>query len=295
MFEESPEGELTQVAFYSLYKDAFVPYADRYFALPASDVIKNVSVVFPSAQAMVLPGPPTKFVVKGVDRKKLVRATDKFRCRWDRSQCAHDPCESTSELYDHILEQHINPNSEAQVSCSWTSCSHPPLSKAHIRGHILTHLPAMQPPPRHPMQEDTITLPYSGFPHPVADPTTRPLPPLRSDPVSYSVPAGEPSSIALTALLCLRVLFRASFTSSAAAPRVDENHFGFPGVVEDIEEKDGDEEDIGGQTDSEKEGERRGRKAFAGARHLLEKVNIRDDTLQGWVLEMVDAGLTGKT
>ena len=54
----------------------------------------------------------------------------------------------------------------------------------------------------------------------------------------------------------LRVLFRAAFASSDAAPRVDENHFGFPGVVEDME--DGEEEQLGSSED-EKEGERKGR------------------------------------
>ena len=69
MFEENAEHELTQVAFYAMYKDTFLPYQDRYYCLPASEVIKSVTSVFPSAQAMVIQGTPQKFVVRGVDRK----------------------------------------------------------------------------------------------------------------------------------------------------------------------------------------------------------------------------------
>lgn len=294
MFEVNPDHELTQVAFYNMYKDTFLPYNDRYYALPASEVIKSVTAVFPSAQAMVLPGPPQRFVVRGVDRKKDVRAVDRFKCRWDRSECTKGPFTSTSELYEHLLEDHINPHAELQISCTWATCSHGPLAKAHIRGHVLTHIPAMQPNPRHPTQDDLVTLPAEGFPHPVPDPTTRPPPPPRSSALVYTQPAKDPSHTALTALLCIRILFRASFASSDTAPRVDDEHFGFPGVVEEVGEKEGDEE-MGAATDSEREGERRGRKAFVGVRHLLEGVRLRDETLQSWINEMVDAGLTGNT
>jgi chromatin structure-remodeling complex subunit RSC9 len=294
MFEPNPEHELTQVAFYAMYKDTFLPYQDRYYCLPASEVIKSVTAVYPTAQAMVNEDAQQKFVVRGVDRKKDVRAMDRFRCRWDRSECMQGPFTSTSELYEHILEVHINPHAELQMSCLWTTCSHASLPKDQLRGHVLTHLPSMQPPVRHPSQDNFITLPHEGFPHPVADPTTRPPPPPRSAAITYSQPSKEPTHTALTALLCIRILFRASFASADAAPRVDDEHFGFPGIIEDVEEKEGDE-DMGGATDSEKEGERRGRKAFAGVRHLLEGVRIRDDTLQAWIAEMVDAGLTGTT
>jgi len=43
----------------------------------------------------------------------------------------------------------------------------------------------------------------------------------------------------------------------------------------------------------EREGERRGRKAFVGVRQLMEGVRIRDEVLMGWIAEMVDAGISG--
>ena len=49
-------------------------------------------------------------------------------------------------------------------------------------------------------------------------------------------PIADPPSSSLTALLCIRILFRAAFTSIEAAPRADADHFGFPGVIEEDEE-----------------------------------------------------------
>jgi chromatin structure-remodeling complex subunit RSC9 len=47
-------------------------------------------------------------------------------------------------------------------------------------------------------------------------------------------------------------------------------------------------EDIG-LSASEQEGQRRGRSAFNGVRKLLEGVQIRDETLMGWITEMIQA------
>ncbi|KAI0719972.1 hypothetical protein C8T65DRAFT_634478 [Cerioporus squamosus] len=265
MFVAKAEGELTQVDFWNLYKDAFFPYQDRHALLVASDVIKNVNAVFPQAQAMVLPGPPPRFIVRGVDRRKDVSSQSQFKCRWDRSECTVEPFDSTTALYEHILEAHINPAEGTHVPCLWATCQQTVVAKAQMRGHVLTHLPDMQPPAKDPSQPDTLV---------------------------YTRPHVDPPPSSLAALLCLRVLFRAAFASSDVAPRVDENHFGFPGIVEDM----GDEEiEQVGSTEDEKEGQRRGRKAFMGIRYLLEDVRLRHDTFQTWVEEMMDAGLTDMT
>lgn len=291
IFEPDEAGELTQVEFWNLYKDVFAVHQERFYALPASEVIKNVSLVFPSAVAMVLPGNPQRFVVRGVSRRRENPDTNRYPCRWDHGQCPEPPLASPGDLFEHILQAHVDSHPEPQVPCTWSNCTHAPLLKHHVRGHVLTHLPTTQPPPKYPGQEENITLPYEGFPHPIPNPTTRPVPPLRSAVISYPVPIKEPSSSALTALLCIRVLYRASFASSEAAPRVDEDHFGFPGVVEEVIEKEGDEEISWGSA-TEKEGERRGKKAFLYVRHLLEGVRLQDETLMVWIKEMVDAGLS---
>ncbi|PCH33968.1 hypothetical protein WOLCODRAFT_94546 [Wolfiporia cocos MD-104 SS10] len=293
MFVAKPNSEVTQVDFWNLYKDTFSPYQERHVLLVASDVIKNVTLVFPLAQAMVLPGPPQRFIVRGVDRRKDRSAPEMFKCLWSRQECPAGPYGSTSELYEHILHEHISTHEGDKMPCSWASCEHQPIPKAHMRGHVLTHLPDSQPVPRDPSQATTITLPSPNFPHPTPNPTTRPPPPPRNSAIKYTRPVADPPSIALTALLCIRVLFRASFASSDAAPRVDEDHFGFPGIIEEIDEQESNAQKSAG-TDREKEGERRGRKAFIGVRHMLDEVRIRDEALMGWITEMVDAGITGR-
>ncbi|KAI0756820.1 hypothetical protein C8Q80DRAFT_1090679 [Daedaleopsis nitida] len=291
MFIAKPDGELTQVDFWNLYKDVFLPHQDRHPLLVASDVIKNVNAVFPQAQAMVLPGPPQRFIVRGVDRRKDDSSDTQFKCKWE-SQCSSERFDSTNALYEHVLEQHINPAEGSHIPCRWATCTQKEITKAQMRGHVLTHLPNMQPPPKDPNQPETITLPSMNYPHPVPEPTSRPPPPARSTRVTYMQPHVDPPPSSLTALLCLRVLFRAAFASSSAAPRVDENHFGFPGVVEDMGDE---EEEQVGSTEDEQEGEQRGRKAFLGIRYLLEDVRLRHETFQGWVTEMMEAGLAGTT
>jgi chromatin structure-remodeling complex subunit RSC9 len=291
MFVANPAGEVTQVDFWNLYKDAFTPHQDRHPPLVASDVIKNVNVVFPQAQAMALPGPPQRFVVRGVDRHKDILPVEKFKCQWDRSECAKAGFESPAQLYEHVLE-HLEQSEGPRIQCLWSSCTSPPRPRHALRSHVLTHFSVSQPPSKHPSQSDTITLPSENFPYPTGDPTKRPLPPPRSAVVTYRNPIVDPPSSSLTALLCIRILFRASFASSDVAPRVDADHFGFPGVVEDTGDQEQDEAD-GGLVDDEKEGERRGRKAFVGVRRLMEGVRIQDEILMSWITEMVQAGISG--
>ena len=288
MFVVTPEGELTQVDFWNLYKDAFTPFADRHPVLVASDVIKNVNVVFPHAQAMVLPGPPQRFIVRGVDRRKDTQATPRFKCLWDRFQCSPEPFETPGDLYDHIL-QHLESSEDPEHSCLWATCSLPPTSKQKVRSHVLTHLSSSQPPAKHPTQDDMITVTSDSEPYPFIDPTKRQPPPLRHTSISYTQPVIDPPSAALTALLILRILFRSSFVATTdTAPRADGDHFGFPGVIED-DEGDDVEVDIGGEL----EGERRGRRAFVGVRRMMEDVRMKDETLMSWIVEMVNAAYDG--
>lgn len=287
MFVAKADSELTQVDFWNLYKDVFTPFQEQYRLLVASDVIKNVNVVFTQAQAMVLPGPPQKFVVRGVDRRKDNVASERFKCLWDRSQCPANGFDSPGELYEHVL-QHLSEYSD--IPCLWSSCSQRPLPKSTLRVHVLTHFSMAQTPSKHPSQSDTITMSSDTISYPIEDPTSRPPPPPRSTTVKFQRPTVDPPSSSLTALLCIRILFRASFASSEVAPRVDADHFGFPGIVEDQEDQDLIEIE---PRDNEQEGETRGRKAFVGVRRILEGVRMRDEALMGWITEMVDAGTFG--
>ncbi|KAK0505658.1 hypothetical protein EDD18DRAFT_1120172 [Armillaria luteobubalina] len=252
MFIGKPDGELTQVDFWNLYKDVFAPHQDKYPLLVASDVIKNVNLVFLEAQAMVLQDPVQRFIVRGVDRRK-----------------------DTLEGPDY--------------PCLWSSCPNPPVPKASLRSHVLTHLSRKYTPERHPSQSDTITLSAgtTSPTYPAGNPIMRTPPPPRSTTINYRRPLVDPPSSSLTALLCIRILFRTSFASADEAPRIDEDHFGFPGIVEEVVE---DIEDVvianRASKDREKEGERRGRRAFINVRQLMEGVRIRDENLMGWITEM---------
>ncbi|KAK0233650.1 hypothetical protein IW262DRAFT_1305065 [Armillaria fumosa] len=288
MFIGKPDGELTQVDFWNLYKDVFAPHQDKYPLLVASDVIKNVNLVFPEAQAMVLQDPVQRFIVRGVDRRKDTLVAEKLKCQWDRGQCTTPPFSSLNDLYEHLLD-HLKTAEGPEYPCLWSSCPNPPVPKASLRSHVLTHLSRKYTPERHPSQSDTITLSVgtTSPAYPAGNPITRTPPPPRSTTINYRRPLVDPPSSSLTALLCIRILFRTSFASADEAPRIDEDHFGFPGIVEEVVE---DIEDVvianRASKDREKEGERRGRRAFINVRQLMEGVRIRDENLMGWITEM---------
>lgn len=291
MFVPKGDSELTQVDFWNLYKDIFSPYQDRHNLLVASDVIKNVNVVFPTAQAMVLPGPPQRFVVRGVDRRKKDVAVERFKCQWNRSECAVAAFKMPEDLYAH-LQSHLESANDPPFACLWSTCDHSALTVSNLRSHIVTHISPHALLVKDPSQPEKVTLSSEAYPHPTATPTERPPPPPPKTTLTYPNPTVDPSSSALTALLVIRTLFRASFASADVAPRADADHFGFPGLLDEQDEQDR-EERSATDGESEQEGERRGRKAFTGVRRLMEGVRIRDPALMAWITEMVDAGITG--
>lgn len=293
MFVSRPEGEVTQVDFWNLYKDTFSPHPDKGPLLVASDVIKNVSSVFPAAQAMVLQDPVQRFIVRGVDRRKDIINED-FRCNWSRGTCSTNTFESVGDLYDHLLT-HIDVAQGTDSICLWSTCPVTSLPKYALRSHVLTHLAIHQSVKQHPTQSDVISLAAhdSIFPNP--NPTVRPIPPPRNTAIVYSQPTIDPPSTSLAALLCIRILFRTAFASVEVAPRADADHFGFPGVVEEMDEEEVAEQAIGDVDALDKEGERRGRKAFVGVRRLMEGVKLANDVLMSWIVEMTDAGVSGTT
>jgi chromatin structure-remodeling complex subunit RSC9 len=296
MFVAKADGELTQVDFWHLYKDVFAPHQERFPLLVASDVIKNVNVVFPQAQAMVLPGPPQRFVVRGVDRRKDPIPDERFKCHWERAHCTAGVFNSPGALAEH-LQEHINTNAEGDTACLWKTCPRKLASKPILRAHVTTHLSGSQPLPPPPSQSDFITLSPGSYPYPTSTPTQRPPPPPGKTEVTFQKPSADPPSSCLTALLCIRALFRASFASTDTAPRADADHFGFPGLVEDGGDDQGADADAdtGDAENAEREGERRGRRAFMVVRALMESVRLKDDVLMSWITEMVEAGMTGRS
>ncbi|KAF8528114.1 hypothetical protein BU17DRAFT_38351 [Hysterangium stoloniferum] len=287
LFVASDAEEMTQVEFWNLYKDTFGQRAESHPLLSAAEVIKNVSHVFPTAQAMVLPGQPSRFVIRGITHKMMDVTEERFKCRWDHSNCPTPNYQTPNELWTHVLE-HLQSVETTDLVCKWSHCQFSAPSEMALKKHASTHIPTPQPVPRHPSQVENITLPIAPFPHPSSNPTKRPPPPPPHAQLTYTSPSADPPSTSLTALLIIRVLFRASFAATDAAPRADEDHFGFPGIVEE----DSDDE----MRDEEEEacGKRRGRKAFTGVRVLLEEVKVRDNALMAWIGEMVDVSMDEK-
>lgn len=281
MFVGRLTGEVTQVDFWNLYKESFSAHSSIHPMLPAAEVIKNVTTVFPQAQAMVLPGAQPRFVIRGIDRKKAENKTPKYQCHWD--QCTASPPESSRGLHEHLLE-HLTALDDGSLQCYWTSCPYSTVSRETFQRHLLTHVPLEGSSSIAP-QSDTFTFPSSD-----RELFSRPPPAFRQSKIQFKKPKSEPTTNALTALLIIRLVFRISSATRDAVLRADEDHFGFPGIQqEEVIEKDA-------TVDAEiVEGERRGRKAIAHIYPLLDQVKISDATLMGWILEMIDASLSEYT
>lgn len=283
MFMEKEDGEMTQVDFWTLYRDRFTQLTPGNI-LPAAEVIKHVTAIFPRAQATVVnTGPNQRFVVRGVARRTDDVSAERLNCVWGRVPCDKPSFASAGALADHVLE-HINALEKPEHECMWGLCPQTALPRDTLRRHVLTHLPESQPIAPHPEQGNTIALPSAGFPNPVPNPTTRPHPPAGQDSVIIKTPLADPPSSALTSLLCVRVLYRTAHASVEVAPKRDADHFGFPGVVED-EEDDAQEDTT--MDEREEQALERGKRAFMRVRSLLSEVVIKQDTLQAWVTEMV--------
>jgi chromatin structure-remodeling complex subunit RSC9 len=269
-----------------MYKDAFTPYADQAPLLGASDVIKSITYIYPTAQAMVLSGPTQRFVVRGVERRKLSGDEEKFKCQWDKGACTAPALSTPSELAEHLLE-HLSstePSAPHTYPCTWATCQQVTPSARHLRAHVLTHISRNQTVERHPSQSDTITVPGDQVGYPTLNPTNRPLPPPPKTWVVYERATMDPPSHCLTALLIIRLLFRTAFADVEAAPKADADHFGFPGVVEE-EAEEVEVTDL----ESDREGARRGRRAFSNLHQAFQNFKLRDEALTGWVIEMIDA------
>lgn len=284
MFEVSPNGEVSQVELWNLYKDAFQPYPLPVAMLQPQDFIRNVQICFPTTQPMVAQ-PSNKFVVRGLQRIQEAK-NDRFQCLWDRSKCDHVPFASAHELYEHLLE-HVASAEGSDTSCLLATCSQGPAPKQQLRAHLLTHLPPSSPPEMPESQSTSITLSVDSKTHPLPNPTARAPPPPPNASIVCKVPRGELPPSALTALLCIRVLFKTAFAEAEEAPKADEDHFGFPGVQpeEEVELVEVSSETLV----KDQEGRTRGKKAFMRLRHLMEEIRIHDEALMSWITQMVVA------
>ncbi|KAH7106966.1 hypothetical protein BKA62DRAFT_685644 [Auriculariales sp. MPI-PUGE-AT-0066] len=271
IFEASDEGDITQAEFWTLYQDTFRPFVAERPLLQPQEAIKSAS-------------PPQRYVMRGIARKAAPEPNaDESECRWDqtRSSCGRPTFDSGAELNVHVRE-HIASLEPGSTQCPWSTCGRITQSPELLVRHIFTHLPPTQKPAPAPGQrefsqsvrrKDRSLFDIQTVPPPAPETTSIEIPPATS----------------LTTLLILRSIFRTAFVSGEAAMRVDEEHFGFPGLVEEevqeIEETPGVIESM----QREIQGERRGRAAFVGIRETLATLQFADPILQDWVVEMADA------
>ena len=281
MFEVFPGAEETQLSFWTMYKDTFTPYAGSYQLLLAADIIRNVTIQFPQAHAI---GTNQKFVIQNIRRRPKQVERRQFRCQWDHGTCLETAFETAPRLHAHILTVHLPPSmGEPLRPCSWAGCPLPASPLESLRLHVLTHIPAPNPPTKHALQPPTITLPYEEYPNPSPNPTARPPPPPPIPMVQYLTPGSPTPGPALLALYALRLLFWAAFPSNAAATiKPDENRFGFPALPSSLREQ----KEERGQEEI-KEAERRGRIVFRNAKASLEEVMVADEGIMEWIADIL--------
>lgn len=171
VFEEDAQSEITQIAIWQAYQTRFSEYTTQQTPLlPAAEFIKNVSAIFPGANAQVVNGPHNKFIIKGIRQRHApmdLKGRIYSPCLWTLP--GEKPCGRfflrPKQLYDHIATSHLGicqskdgswSLASASLSarpgqlldCHWAGCrrfSRPPFySKPNplsIGMHVKTHLP----------------------------------------------------------------------------------------------------------------------------------------------------------
>ena len=166
VFEEDNESDVTQIALWQAYQGQFGQFSPQKPLLQAADFIKNVSVVFKTANAQIVAGANNKFIIKGIRPRRVpVSSSGRLylRCLWTPS--GESACGqfflNPENLYNHIASIHLGvpkkedgkwdlDNAQPQqkpLDCYWGGCRnyqrHPDreCSVLRIGMHIKTHLP----------------------------------------------------------------------------------------------------------------------------------------------------------
>ncbi|KAA8909643.1 hypothetical protein FN846DRAFT_596755 [Sphaerosporella brunnea] len=157
-FEEDPDADITQIALWQAYQARFNEFTSRGFPLlPAAEFIKNVSVAFQNASAMVIPSPQgQKFIIKGIRARETpmsVNGRVYLSCKWFNtpgnavSRCTQQLA-SPQDLWNHVRTVHLPPDSSSDsrpLWCNWAGCSRFGSEGEHDRlnvlGHVRTHIP----------------------------------------------------------------------------------------------------------------------------------------------------------
>ncbi len=149
VFQRNPEREVTQMEFWTAYKEEFQVNNDGVPLQAAAELIRAVSTVFPQAAAMVIPAQenqPQRFVIRGIDVKERQRdQLEPCRCCW--STC---PAPETNTLEAQKRHAKLHVEHAVDGRCRWKNCSfdfkNSPGAGAVaevqqvLMAHVLTHL-----------------------------------------------------------------------------------------------------------------------------------------------------------
>lgn len=169
VFEEDPDSSITQLTLWQAYQNLFTDYVTRHpntGLLPAAEFIKNVSAIFATANAQVVQGTVTKFIIKGIRPRHAPidsKGRTYTRCLW--KEAGHKQCGEFQlkprHMFEHIAQVHLGLKrgadgtwdfqstslSHSPQQCYWGGCKHysklgsESPSLYQLGRHIKTHLP----------------------------------------------------------------------------------------------------------------------------------------------------------
>lgn len=173
-FEEDPDADITQIALWQAYQARFTEFVLKGRPLlAAADFIKNVSVAFVHASAMVIPVPPNtqKFIIKGIKPRLTplsLKGIEYLDCKWTVSnmgQYTRCPAQlpTPNDLFSHILDIHLTPpptgTSPQPLVCQWAECHRFSPSgdndRRKVIAHVRTHMPDRKSINRLPDENDS--------------------------------------------------------------------------------------------------------------------------------------------
>lgn len=166
-FEEDPNSDITQIALWQAYQARFNDYVlSGRNLLPAAEFIKNVSIAFSVASAMVLALPTggQKFIIKGIRPRETpmsIKGHIYVACKWidgaaegneNPSHAVSGRCaaqlQTPQDLWVHVLNDHLGPPTDQgrRLYCNWGGCGKfnrqgGEDDRRKVIGHVRTHIP----------------------------------------------------------------------------------------------------------------------------------------------------------
>ncbi|KAK0641211.1 hypothetical protein B0T16DRAFT_357665 [Cercophora newfieldiana] len=165
-FEEDPESNVTQIAVWQAYNNAFLEPLKKKGRgmINAAEFIRNISTVYQAAGAQIVrevtpQGEQQRFIIRGIRARQFPTSPEGrsyFQCLWKSPGAAK--CSvwnlSAAKMWEHILQDHLGEhpneddkqfkNREGTFTCHWGSCRKYPeptkLNLFQFMSHIKTHV-----------------------------------------------------------------------------------------------------------------------------------------------------------